>query len=65
MKRLVCKHCGSEDVDLSGFVHWDKDKQAFQFSNIDVLELDNMENQYADCADCGEHNNGVAEWVDM
>jgi hypothetical protein len=65
MKKLVCRHCGSGQVDLSGFVHWDYEKQDFVVTSIDVLDVDHLENQYADCAFCGKADQGVAVWEEL
>jgi DNA-directed RNA polymerase subunit RPC12/RpoP len=62
MKRLVCKYCGSEDLDVDAFVHWDFKGQQFTLSN---LASEHLEYTYADCANCGEHDDGVAIWEEV
>lgn len=62
---LVCKDCGSNRLQFCGWSRWDYDKQEFVYDGLDVKDpFKSMENQYADCEECGAHDDGQAVWME-
>ena len=66
MKKLVCKHCGSDKVELTGWCYWNDHNQRFEFKSIDVINpIKDICHQYAQCNSCDEHGDMLLKWKNL
>lgn len=62
---LICKDCGSSQLQFCGWLRWDCDKQQFVPDGLEVNDpYKHMASQYAHCDECNEAGEGQAVWME-